>query len=99
MVTGNAESHRPLSFGHLYRFLYPRTGVLSSRYRQSCSEVASAKSDVLGGNDDCFVRTRGGGSSYESNGASRGSPADPDSPDSWASRFGTVSSFRSPQPY
>ena len=41
------------------------------RYRQSCSEVASAKSDVLGGNDDCFVRTRGCGSSYESNGASR----------------------------
>src|SRR6202158_3162711 len=99
MVRGNAESDRPHSFGHLCSFLYPRTGDLSSRYRQSCSEVASAKSDVLGGNNDCFVRTRGGGSSYESNGTSRDSPADNDARDLWATRVGTVASFGSPQSY
>ena len=33
MVTGNASSDRPHSFGHLCRFFYPRTGVLSSPYR------------------------------------------------------------------
>src|SRR5271167_5015495 len=97
MVTGNASSDRPDSFGHLCRFLYPRTGDLSWRYRQSCSEVASAKSDVLGGNDDCFVRTRGSGSSCESNSTSRGSPADNDARDLWAARVGTVASFGSPQ--
>src|SRR5258707_5195743 len=99
MVRGNAESDRPHSFGHLYRFLYPRTGVLSWRYRQSCSEVDSAHSDVLGGNDDCFVRTRGCGSSYESHGTSRHSPADHDARALWASRVGTVASFGSPQSY
>src|SRR6266853_1517612 len=99
MVTGNAESDRPHSFGHLYRFLYPRTGVLSWSYCHSCSEVASAKSDVLGGNDDCFVRTRGCGSSYESHGTSRDSPADNDARDLWATRVGTVASFGSPQSY
>src|SRR6267143_988959 len=99
MVAGNTESDRPHSFGRLYRFLYPRTGGLSWRYRPSCSEVGSAKSDVLGGNDDCFVRTRGCGSSYESNGASRHSPADNDARDLWATRVGTVASFGSPQSY
>src|SRR5216684_8762169 len=97
MVTGNAQSARPHSFGRLCRFLYPRTSDLSGRYRPSCSEVASAKSDVLGGNDDCFVRTRGCGSSYESNGTSRDSPADHDARDLWANRVGTVASFESPQ--
>src|SRR6266704_1440158 len=99
MVKGNAESAWPHSFGHLCRFLYPRTGVLSWRYRQSCPEVASAKSDVLGGNDHCFVRTRGCGSSCESHGASRLSPADHDAGDLWATRVGTVASFGSPQSY
>ena len=64
---------------------------------QSCSEVASAKSDVLGGNDDCFVRTRGCGSSCESDSASRYSPTDHDARDLWVSRVGTVASFGSPQ--
>src|SRR6266478_611782 len=56
-------------------------------------------SDVLGGNNDCFVRTRGCGSSYESNGTSRDSPADNDARDLWATRVGTVASFGSPQSY
>jgi hypothetical protein len=81
------------------RLLYPRTGDLSSRYRQSCSEVGSAKSDVLGGSDNCFVRTRGCGSSYESNGTPRNSPADNDARDVWATRVGTVGSFGSPPSY
>src|SRR4029077_4976068 len=85
--------------GHLCRFLCPRTGDLSWRYRQSCSEVASADSDVLGGNDDCSVRTHGCGSSCESNGASRDSPSDNDARDLWATRVGTVASFGSPQSY
>src|SRR4029077_16842796 len=97
MVTGNAQSDRLHSFGHLCRFLYPRTGALSWRYRQSCSKVVSANSDVLGGNDDCSVRTRGCGSSYESNGTSRDSPSDNDARDLWATRVGTVDSFGSPQ--
>src|SRR5205823_14492605 len=92
MVTGNAESDRPHSCGHLCRFVYPRTGDLSWRYRQSCSEVASAKSDVLGGSDDCSVRARGRGSSYESHGASRRSPADHDARALWATRVGTLGS-------
>src|ERR1700732_4686185 len=99
MVTGNAESDRPHSLGHLCRFLYPRTSDLSWRYRQSCSEVASANSDVLGGNDDCSVRTGGRSSSYESNGTSRDSPYDNDARDLWATRVGTVDSFGSPQSY
>src|SRR5437899_12664299 len=99
MVTRNAESYWSHSFGHLHPFLYPRTVVLSSRYRQSCSQVASAKSDVLGGNHDCFVRTRGCGSSYESHGASCDSPADNDAGALWAARLGSVGSFGSPQSY
>src|ERR1700682_1057084 len=99
MVTGKAQSERPHSFGHLCRFIYPRTGDLSRRYRQACSEVGSPKSDVLGGNDDCFVRTRGCGSSYESNGTSRDSPTDNNARDLWATRVGTVASFGSPQSY
>src|SRR5258708_39506601 len=99
MVTGNAQSDRPHSFGPLCRVVYPRTGDLSSRYHPTCSEVASAKSDVLGGNDDCFVRTRGCGSSYESNGTTRDSPTDNDARDLWATRVGAVASFGSPQSY
>src|SRR5580658_8069916 len=97
MVTGNAWSDWPRSLGDLCRFLYARTGVLSSRYRQPCSEVASAKSDVLGGSDDCFVRTRGCGSSCESNGTSRGSPTDNDGRELWATRVGSLGFLGSPQ--
>ena len=70
-----------------------------SAYGHSCSEVASAKPDVLGGGDDCFLRTGGRGSSYESNGASHGSPADNDAGDLWAIRLDTAASFGSPQSY
>ena len=97
MVTWNAESDWTRSFGHLYRLLCPRTGVLYRRYRQSCAEVDSAKSDVLGANHDDFVRTRGSGSPCESNGASRGSPADGDDRELWTNRVDTASSFASPQ--
>src|SRR5580692_7182841 len=99
MVTGDAESDRSNSFGHLCRFLYPRTGVLSSPYRQSCSEVVSAKSDVLGDSNDCFLRARGCGASCESNGTCRRSPADNDARDLWATRVDSVASFGSPQSY
>ena len=43
-----------------------------------------------------FVRTGGCGSSYESNGASRRSPADNDACDLWAIRVGTAGFFGSP---
>jgi hypothetical protein len=62
-------------------------------------KLGSAHSDVLGGNNDCFVCTRGCGSTYESNGTSRDSPADNDAPDLWATGVGTVASFGSPQSY
>ena len=62
-------------------------------------EVASAKSDVLGGNDHCFVRTRRCGSSCESHGTSRHSPADHDARELWATRMGTVGCLGSPQSY
>src|SRR5207344_3246353 len=91
--------HRPHSFGHLRRFLYSRTGLLSCPYRHSCSEVASSNSDVLGGSDDCFLRSRGCGSTCESNGTSRRSPADYDAPDLWATCVDTVASLGSPQSY
>jgi hypothetical protein len=51
----------------------------------------------LGGHDDCFVRARGCGSSYESDRASRDSPTDHDAGDLWARRVGTVGSLGSPQ--
>src|SRR5580658_3645573 len=96
-LTGNGYSDRPHSFWHLCGFLYPRTGDLSSRHRQSCSEVDSAKSDVLGGNDDGFVRTRGCSYSRESQGASRGSPAYRDARELWRTCVDTVDSFPSLQ--
>jgi hypothetical protein len=50
----------------------------------------------LGGSDDCCIRTRGRGSSYESTGTSRDSPTDNDDRDLWATRVGAVACFRSP---
>jgi len=72
-----------------------RSFRLSSRYRQSCSEVGSSKSDILGGGDDYFVRTRGFGSSHESRGTSRDSPSDNDARHLWATREGAVACFGS----
>ena len=46
-----------------------------------------------------LIRTRGCGSSHESNGTSRDSPADNDARDLWAARVGTVAIFGSPQSY
>ena len=99
MVPGNAESDRPHSCRHLCRFLYSGTGFLSWPYRHFGSEVASTNSDVLGGNDDCSVRTRGGGCSYESNGTSCDSPSDHDARDLWATGVDTAACFGSPQSY
>src|SRR5437660_4445520 len=90
MVTRNGESHRPHSFGPLYRFLYSRTSFLSWRYRQSCSQVVSAHANVLGGDDDSLLRARRCGPSYESHCASRRSLADHDARALWPARVDTV---------
>jgi hypothetical protein len=56
-------------------------------------------SQMLGGSDDCSVRTRGCGTSYESNGTTRDSATDDDAGDFWGPRVGTGASFGSPKSY
>src|SRR5690348_13307138 len=97
MLTGNGLPDRPHSSGNLRCFLCPRAGVLSSRHSHSCSEVDSARSEVLGDRDNGALRAGGCGAPYESHGAARRSPADTDACALWTGRVGAVASFRSPQ--
>jgi len=59
MVYGHRPADRPHAPGRLRRILCPRTGVLSPRYCNARSGVASARSDVLGHRDDRCLRTSG----------------------------------------